>query len=89
MEEMRLQVYMAKCGVASRRTCEEIIKNGKVKVNGITVTELGFKVNKNDSVSVDGKDLKLEELVYYAMNKPSGYVTTLSDEFNRKKIEKT
>ena len=50
MEEMRLQKYLAECGVASRRKCEQYILDGKVKVNGNIVTELGTKVNKNDIV---------------------------------------
>ena len=86
MEQMRLQVYMAKCGVASRRKSEEIILMGKVKVNGEVIDTLGYKVKNGDVVMVDGKQIKLEELVYYALNKPSGYITTLSDEHGRKKI---
>jgi len=86
MEQLRLQVYMAKCGVASRRKSEEMILAGRVSVNGQVVDTLGFKVSSSDEVKVDGKAIKREELVYYALNKPSGYVTTLSDEFNRKKI---
>ena len=86
MEEMRLQVFMAKCGVASRRACEKIILEGRVTVNGEIVTEMGFKVQSGDLVKVDGKSIKLEELVYYAMNKPSGYITTLSDDKGRKII---
>ena len=86
MKEMRLQVYMAKCGVASRRKSEELILAGRVKVNNETITELGFKVTSKDVVYVDNKELKFEELVYYALNKPSGYITTLSDEKGRKTI---
>ncbi len=80
MEE-RLQKYLASCGVASRRACEEIIKAGRVAVNGQTVTEMGFKVTVGvDKVSVDGKDINPEEeLVYLMLNKPEGYVTTASD----------
>ena len=58
MEEIRLQKYMADCGVASRRKCEEIIQQGKVKVNGIKVTELGTKVTEEDEVSVNGEVIK-------------------------------
>lgn len=71
----RLQKVMAACGVASRRKCEEIISAGRVKVNGVVVTELGTKVNKKDIIMVDGKPLIKETLVYYAINKPQGYIT--------------
>ena len=86
MEEIRLQKYMAECGVASRRKCEELISQGKVKVNGKTVTELGTKINPNkDEVVFNGKTLKHEddEKVYILLNKPIGYVTTVKDQFSR------
>lgn len=86
MEEMRLQTYIAKCGICSRRKAEELISSGRVSLNGKIVTEQGVKVQKDDVVLVDGKNIKLEELVYYALNKPSGYVTTLSDPEGRKII---
>ena len=86
MEEIRLQKYMAECGVASRRKCEELINQGKVKVNGKIVTELGTKINPNiDEVFYNGKILKYEddEKVYILLNKPIGYVTTVKDQFSR------
>lgn len=85
---MRLQKFMAKCGVASRRKSEEFILEGRVKVNGTVVEELGCKVDiDKDKISVDGKEIELEEeKVYILLNKPIGYITTLSDEFNRKKV---
>jgi len=85
-EEIRLQSFMADCGVASRRKSEEIILAGRVKVNGEVVKTLGTKVTSKDVVTVDGNIIKKEELVYYALNKPSGYVTTLSDEHGRRKV---
>lgn len=87
MEE-RLQKYMARCGVASRRKCEEIIKSGKVKVNGVVTTELGSKINdNNDIVEVYGKRIYLEEnKIYIMLNKPEGYITSNNDEKNRKTI---
>lgn len=85
-EEIRLQAYMANCGVASRRKCEEIITSGCVKVNGIVVDKLGSKVSSKDVVTVDGRIIEKEEHVYYVLNKPRGYVTTLDDEFGRKKV---
>ena len=87
MEE-RLQKYMARCGVASRRKCEEIICSGKVKVNDIVVDSLGTKVDPSvDVVSVNNKVIRPEEnKVYIMLNKPEGYVTTNKDEKNRKTI---
>lgn len=85
-EEIRLQVFMAKCGVDSRRKCEALITKGSVKVNGVTVKELGTKVTKNDKVEVNGSLISKEEHVYFALNKPSGYICTVSDEFDRKTV---
>lgn len=84
MEEIRLQKYMADCGIASRRKCEEIILQGKVKVNGVKITELGTKVTEEDEVSVNGEVIKkVFKKVYISMNKPVGYITSVSDEFDR------
>lgn len=87
MEE-RLQKYMARCGVASRRRSEEIIASGKVKVNNTVITEPGFKIDFNsDSVEVDGKLIKPEEKkLYIALNKPAGYISSVSDEKGRRTI---
>lgn len=87
MEEERLQKYLAKCGIASRRKCEEYILSGKVEVNGKIVTELGTKVNKDDIVKFDGKRVEYEdEKVYILLNKPIGYVTTAHEQFGRDKV---
>lgn len=85
MEELRLQKYLANCGIASRRKCEEHIIEGKVQVNGKVVTELGTKVNpEKDSIKFEGKEVKEnKKLVYILLNKPIGYVTTVDDQFNR------
>lgn len=84
MEE-RLQKYMAECGVGSRRRCEEWIKEGRVKVNGAIVTEMGVKVDPaKDKVEFNGKVLKAEQpMTTVLLNKPAGYVTTSHDQFNR------
>lgn len=84
MEE-RLQKYIANQGVASRRKCEEYIKQGKVAVNGKIVTELGTKINPaKDKIQVEGKEIqRLEKYQYILLNKPIGYVTTIKDQFNR------
>ena len=84
MEE-RLQKYLANCGIASRRKCEEYILQGKVKVNGEIVTELGTKINPGkDKVEFEGKTVKeSNKNVYILLNKPIGYVTTAEDQFGR------
>lgn len=83
----RLQKFMASAGVASRRKSEDLILEGKVKVNGQLVTELGFKVSQSDLVEVEGKEIyKPKGHVYYLLNKPTGYVTTVSDPQGRKTV---
>lgn len=88
MDEMiRLQKFLAMANVASRRASEAIILEGRVKVNGCVVTELGTKVTLNDKVEVDGEEVFVTKKKYYIMlNKPSGYVTTASDEMGRKTV---
>ena len=81
---VRLQVFLAHCGVASRRASEKIITDGRVTVNGAVITELGTKVLPSDEVCVDGKTITLEEQKRYVLlNKPAGYVCSLSDEKGR------
>ena len=84
MEE-RLQKYLANNGIAARRKCEEFILDGRVKVNGRIVTELGTKVDpEKDVIEFDGKKVeKVEKHVYILLNKPIGYVTTVKDQFDR------
>lgn len=85
---MRLQKYLAEAQVASRRKAEEIILQGRVKVNGEIITELGTKVESDsDIVTVDGKKVTIcEEMVYVMLNKPEGCVTTVKDQFGRKSV---
>ena len=84
MEE-RLQKYLANCGIASRRKCEEYILQGKIKVNGETVTELGKKVNpEKDIIEFENKPVRENtKKIYILLNKPIGYVTTSDDQFGR------
>ena len=81
MPSERLQKILAAAGVASRRKAEEIITAGRVSVNGAVVTELGTKADpETDEIKVDGKPLKKSRaLLYFLLNKPKGYVTTVSD----------
>jgi 23S rRNA pseudouridine2605 synthase len=85
---MRINKYIASCGIASRRKAEELITENRVKVNGKIINELSFQINENeDKVEVDGKIIGLEEeLVYIMLNKPEGYVTTVKDQFDRKSV---
>ena len=83
-EKIRLQVFLAHSGVASRRACEQIIQDGRVSVNGTVVTELGTKVGPSDTVTVDGKKVKPEaRKCYVLLNKPAGFVCSASDEKGR------
>src|SRR5438093_3353492 len=81
MASERLQKIMAACGIASRRKAEEIIASGRVTLNGKVVVEQGTKADPGrDVICVDGKPLKSRErLLYFLLNKPQGYVTTVSD----------
>ena len=85
---MRLNKFLATCGVASRRECDEIIASGKVIINGKAVTELGLVINeKKDKVEYEGKILSLpKDFVYIKLNKPKGFMCTQSDDRERKTI---
>ncbi len=87
-DKIRLQKFMAECGVASRRACETIIAEGRVTLNGLTVSEPGAKVDPEfDEVFVDGKSIRRLSKKYYIMlNKPTGYITSTSDQFGRKTV---
>lgn len=82
---MRLQKFLAICGEASRRKAEEMIKGGRVKVNGILVTEMGTVVDEDaDIILLDGRKISAENKKrYIILNKPKGYITTASDNFGR------
>ncbi len=80
----RLQKVMSNCGVASRRASEQMILEGRVRVNGVIVRELGLKVDPaKDIILVDGKRLKVQPKHYYLFNKPKGVITTSSDDQGR------
>ena len=79
-EGIRLHVFLARAGIASRRTAEEFILAGRVAVNGVIVSELGSKVFPDDIIFLDGKQVKKESRkLYIALNKPPGYICTSSD----------
>lgn len=88
MEKVRLQKFLSEAGICSRRKAEELITEGKIKVNGKVSSELGVKVDpQNDVVEYNGRIVKREEnKIYILLNKPIGYVTTVKEQFGRDKV---
>lgn len=86
-EQMPLNKYLAHCGVCSRREAADVIKEGKVKVNGAVTTEPGYKMTDGDKVSVNGKIVHIaKNLIYILLNKPKDYITTTDDPQKRKTV---
>lgn len=84
---IRLNKFLSEAGVTSRRKSEELIKEGRVSINGNVVTSLSTKVNPfDDKVKLDGELLHREKKVYYLLNKPKGVITTTKDEKKRKNV---
>ena len=85
MEEVRLQKFIASAGICSRRNAETLITEGKIKVNGVIVNELGTKIDPNkDVVEYNNQVIKPpQEFVYILLNKPIGYITTVKEQFGR------
>lgn len=82
-EGLRLQAYLASCGLGSRRFCEGFIEQGRVRVNGLPVI-LGTRVGPEDRVTLDGRPVEPQaRLRYIALNKPPGYISSMADERNR------
>lgn len=79
---MRINKYIAQAGYASRRKADDLIKSGKVKVNGKVLDQIGYDVSEDDIVSIGSEILKLEEYFYYKLNKPVGYITSNFDPHN-------
>jgi 23S rRNA pseudouridine2605 synthase len=82
----RLQKVIAQAGIASRRKAEELIQQGRVKVNGKVVTELGTKVSRNDQIEVEGIKIEKEEPVYFLLYKPTGVISSVKDDKGRKVV---
>ncbi len=82
----RLQKVIANSGFTSRRKAEALIEQGKVKVNGIVIKELGFKVKSSDDIEIENKHLKIEEKEYYLLYKPEKTITSVKDEVGRKTV---
>ena len=85
---MRINKYLAGCGISGRRGADKLVEEKRVKVNGVLVEEMGYDVDMyNDSVTVDGKRVKFKTRDYYIMlHKPKGYVCTAKDELGRKTV---
>lgn len=86
VEGVRLNKYIANSGVCSRREADQLIADGKIKVNGNVVTEMGFKVKSSDKVVYKGRTLKGEQLVYVLLNKPKNFITTMEDPQGRRTV---
>ena len=84
---MRINKYIASSGVTSRRKAEELVLAGKVKINGKVVSALATDVKETDQVTIEGKPIHTaENFVYYKLNKPKGYVSTVNDDKGRKTV---
>jgi 23S rRNA pseudouridine2605 synthase len=87
LTKMRLNKYLASCGVGSRRKVEELIVTGRVDINNKTVVDLSYQINEEtDHVMVDGNKISPRRHVYYLLNKPKGVITTTADEKNRQTV---
>lgn len=82
---MRINKYLAACGVASRRECDKLIENGSVEINGKIAT-LGAEVDDTDKVTVNGNPVTVKKNEYYILNKPKGYLCTVRDDKGRKTV---
>ena len=84
---MRLNKFLARCGIESRRKCDGIIKNKRILINGHIITDFSYQVQKDDIILCDGKYLEIEnKSIIYILNKPKGYVCTSKDTHNRLQI---
>lgn len=83
---VRLNRYIANAGICSRRDADQLIQDGKIKINGKVVTELGSKVQKTDKVQFEGKIISPEKMVYVLLNKPKDFITTMEDPEERKTV---
>ncbi|HRS91424.1 MAG TPA: S4 domain-containing protein, partial [Candidatus Marinimicrobia bacterium] len=83
---MRLNRYLAQGGFGSRRKCEDLIRGGRVKINGWVITNLATQVKETDQVTVDNRRIVPPKPVYILLNKPAGYITTMHEQFGRKAV---
>jgi 23S rRNA pseudouridine2605 synthase len=85
-DAIRLNKYLSNAGIASRRDADVLIKTGVVTVNGVQITEMGYKVKPGDVVKYDGGAVKAEKKRYVLLNKPKGFITTMDDPQGRKTV---
>lgn len=85
-DEIRLNKFLSNAGVCSRRDADMLIKTGIVSVNGVIVTEMGYKIKPGDQVKYDGESINAEQKRYVLLNKPKGFVTTMDDPMGRKTV---
>ncbi len=85
-KKVRIAKYLASCGVLSRRKAEELIKSGKIRVNAEVITDLSYKVSIDDKVEYKGKELKYEDNIVIALNKPAGYISSVRDNYKRRTV---
>lgn len=87
MEKIRIARFLAQCSLGSRRKCEILVQDGKIKVNGAVIKELFFKIDPvSDDVEYSDKKLKIENKAVIALNKPPGILCTVKDDFNRRTV---
>jgi len=85
-DEVRLNKYLSNAGVCSRREADVLIQTGVVSVNGEIITEMGYKIKKDDKVQYDGETINAEVKRYVLLNKPKGFITTMDDPLGRKTV---
>lgn len=86
-KKIRLNKFLSECGIASRRKSEELIKDGRVSVNGKIVTDFAYEVIlESDDVRVDGEKVKPDQKIYFILNKPKGFITSTKDEKGRNTV---
>jgi 23S rRNA pseudouridine2605 synthase len=82
--EIRLQVFLARSGLGSRRACEQLIRDGRVAINGVAAARMGMKVGRDDTVTLDGRKVRpAKNRLYLALHKPKGYICANSDPHGR------
>jgi 23S rRNA pseudouridine2605 synthase len=84
--KIRLSRFLADCGIRSRRRCEDLITGGKIQVNGIIIRDLACNVSESDNIKFKGKVVRRQRRIVLALNKPAGYLSTVSDDFMRKTV---
>lgn len=85
-DTLRLNKYISRSGICSRRDADEMIKEGKVKVNGVVITEMGYQVKSEDKVLLNGSLIQPENFIYVLLNKPTNTITTTEDEKGRQTV---